>query len=87
MKRRIFKYSFYHFRETVIEIPKDAEILSIQNQSGVVTMWVLVDIDAVKIERKFDLFTTGSDVPSSSIFRGTVQLNQGSFVVHVFEII
>lgn len=74
-----------------LEMPVAAEILSVQAQHDNICLWAKVDPTAEKIARHFDVFGTGStETPDDPIgtFRryvGTVMLDQGSLVFHIYE--
>jgi len=81
---------------TAIVMPRGAKILSSQVQRGIVCMWALVDTEAPMESRRFQLLETGQPALASlagsefSIFGdgfiGTVQLMEGSYVLHLFEV-
>jgi len=72
-------------------MPREAEILSVQvDQKNATTyIWALVDTEKVMYERYFEVIGTGhpiyEDMGVERKFIGTIQLNQGSFIGHVFE--
>ena len=67
-------------------IPKYAEFLSIQNQNNKIVLWYFVDtLEEMEI-KNFKYVLTGHEFTSNfKKYLGTVQLNDGTFVVHVFE--
>lgn len=70
-----------------ILMPKETEILCAQNQNDKPTIWALVDTDKPAESRLFRVELTGFEVTGSMDlgYIGTVQLNDGGYVVHVFE--
>lgn len=71
----------------LLQIPAGGQILRVEAQQGVPMMWVLVDPDAPLEGRGFDVVMTGSlKVFPTGIYIGTVQLFDGSFVLHYFEV-
>jgi hypothetical protein len=71
-----------------IELPDNAEILTVQNNRGKLCMWVKLDPIAPKIKRYFQIIGTGhklSDIYYKYI--GTVQLDRAEYTLvwHVFE--
>jgi hypothetical protein len=50
-------------------------------------MWALVNPEASKEKRRFELYGTGHDVPESDglIHVGTFQMQDGALVFHLFE--
>lgn len=74
--------------EQTIEMPKDAEILSVQAQRGKLCIWALVNPKARKVKITFHLFETGQPVPKNKgTFIGTFQLHKGTLVLHLFKIL
>lgn len=73
----------------VVDIPKGGEILTVQVQNGEKYIWVLVDIQAEKEQRYFEIYGTGHNIHcAESIKRnyiGTFQLVGGALVFHLFE--
>lgn len=79
-----------------ITMPRDAKILTVQMQHGVITLWALVDPASVTEERRFRIVGTGQPLEGNLwdlVYRGTVQdsraaLGEGwhEFVWHVFEV-
>ncbi len=70
-----------------IKMPKGATVLSVANQYNTTTVYALVDdaIDETEIHT-FDVYLTGNiiDCDESFTFLGTVVLNDGNYVYHVF---
>lgn len=85
----IWKYPLEITDEQTIELPQRSEILSVQMQNGVPTIWALVDPKAPgpKVKQKIGIFGTGNPIDGvlfKQAFIGTVQ--QGSLVWHVFTL-
>lgn len=71
-----------------IEIPRGAEVLSVHEQRGELWIWAVVNPNNRSEKRGFAVFETDEDVPDMSLkFIGTVLLNHGRSVQHVFEIL
>ena len=74
---------------TSFEIPKDAEILTVQRQKENACIWVLVNPDDPKESRHFEIYGTGHsiyfDMGIERKYIGTFQTFDGDFVFHVFE--
>lgn len=72
-----------------ILMPKGAEILTVQTQNGIPCIWALVDIEAEKEPRVFDIFGTGHpvtfDMGVERKYINTFQLKGGALVFHLFE--
>ena len=69
-------------------LPIAAEILTVACQHNRPVMWVLVDPDAEKEYRSFFIAETGKSIDHAPLKPiGTVQLDGGSYVLHVFEVL
>ena len=83
MAKQIWKYSL----ENIIEMPKGAEILTIDIQNGQMfnaQMWVKVDTENEMEKRMFEVIGTGQNFDDTNKkYVGTYQ--DGPFVWHVFE--
>jgi phosphoribosylcarboxyaminoimidazole (NCAIR) mutase len=83
MAKQIWKYSL----ENVIEMPKGAEILTIDIQNGQMfnaQMWVKVNTENEMEKRMFEVIGTGQNFDDTNKkYVGTYQ--DGPFVWHVFE--
>lgn len=70
-----------------IQIPKNAEVLTVQRQNEQVCLWALVDPEANKETRYFEVHGTGNPILESDNrerrYIGTFQA--APFVWHVFE--
>jgi hypothetical protein len=73
--------------ETTLQIPQGAGILTAAEQFGGISMWAAVDPEKPLVDRKFAVFATGQSIETllGHKFIGTVLLNGGSLVFHVFE--
>ncbi len=91
----IYKYPLELTLRQKISLPIGYKILSVQVQKGEIQLWALVD----KLQRFKDSITieiqpTGSDIkPLDDFFEkkrkfiSTIQLNGGSLVFHIFQIL
>ena len=83
MAKQIWKYSL----ENIIEMPKGAEILTIDIQNGQMfnaQMWVKVNTENEMEKRMFEVIGTGQNFDDTNKkYIGTYQ--EGPFVWHVFE--
>jgi len=84
---RIWKYELRVTDMQPVEMPKDAELLSVANQNGTLCMWVRVDADNDRETRHIEIIGTGNPIPQDMgvdrRFIGTAVINP--FVWHVFE--
>lgn len=84
MVRAIWKYDL-DVADQRVAIPEGAEILQVQMQRGVITLWAIVDPHAPKTPRRFRIIGTGQGFdPTGLDYLGTVQV--GLLVWHVFEV-
>lgn len=87
--KKIFKYPVNIVDRQEIEMPEGAEILTVQNQGGVICLWAIVDPEKEKLTRTIRIIGTGHDIADGEaetlIYIGTVQTNGGAFVWHIFE--
>jgi hypothetical protein len=85
----IYKFTLPSHGVAEIEIPRHARLLSVQNQRGQITLWAAVTIPAPVEKRRFLIATTGNALHAAPAdrFLGTVQLHNGDFVAHVFEVL
>ena len=80
--RAIFKYGL-KLGLNLIEMPSGAEVKTVADQFGAVTMWAEVDSDAEPEKRTFDVYGTGLPIPAGLEYVGTAFC--GPFVWHVYE--
>lgn len=73
-----------------IRMPIDAQILTVQTQAEIPTIWALVNpLNDIK-ERRFEIYGTGHQIVElpkgySRVYIDTFQLHNGNIVFHVFE--
>lgn len=89
--KTIYKYPVPIQEEFTLELPVDHKILSFQEQNGLLYIWCLVNTDSKVFSPTFYLFGTGQDLSDYSYriqsylsFVGTVQLDKGTLVFHLF---
>jgi hypothetical protein len=85
--KTIHKYGLNGNPDQQIEMPHGARILSADEQSNFICIWVLVDTNNKMAKRNIHICLTGGDETDRivCIHVGTVLLNNGTFVVHVFD--
>lgn len=84
----IWKYSLESRQNQTINLPTNAEILSIQKQNETITLWARCSGSSKPEfeERHFRIIGTGAEFDDSGlVFIGTVQL--GGKEQHVFEVV
>lgn len=89
MKKTIWKFEIETADLNTVNMPKGAEILTVQNQMGNPCIWALVDPAQETELRAFEVFGTGHevycDMGIDRKYIGTYQLHGGALVFHVFE--
>jgi hypothetical protein len=85
----IFKYTLKP--EIELELPENAELLSVGAQGDEAVLWARVDPDAPKVNRHFRVFGTGHPMPDDVELEyvGTIQFSHGAcagLVFHAFEV-
>jgi hypothetical protein len=90
MEKSIYKYPLEVTDRNILHLPKDAEILCVQNQLEQPCLWALVNpMEEIIEERLFETFGTGHpvwcDMGIERKYIGTYQMSGGSLVFHVFE--
>jgi hypothetical protein len=85
MSRQVWKFKLALMAALQpIQMPRGAEILSVQTQRDMPCIWALVDNDAARETRVFRIVGTGHSFDDHGMhYLGTVQTPP--FVWHVFE--
>ena len=81
--KTIYKYPLIP-GTNIIKMPYEANILSIQEQNGVVCMWVLVETDYSDVDYEVSIYGTGQVVTTDKQYISTFQLEGGNLVFHAF---
>jgi hypothetical protein len=82
--KTIYKYPL-HSKDCTLQLPKGAEILTVQLQNEIPTLWALVNPMTVTEERHICIVGTGWDVEDTMKYITTYM--DGYFVWHAFELI
>lgn len=88
MERRVYKYELPIDDHVIVEMPTGAKILSVHEQHGSVQIWALVDPSEARTQKRaFRIAGTGHPIEYTDQFAfiGSVHLNYGALVFHVFE--
>jgi hypothetical protein len=86
----IYKYPLKLTGEQTIEMPRGAEILSVQDQGGTICVWALVDTKSETKQYTFRIYGTGHELPEQCgmfermIYAHVGSVQQDGFVWHVF---
>lgn len=85
--RTIWKYTLAS--HCSLSIPAGAQLLSVKTQGCDICAWFLLDdAKSERQERHFRIYGTGHKVSDETLrFIDTVMLDEGSLVLHVFEVI
>jgi hypothetical protein len=82
----IYKYPMKLEDEQLIDMPRGAEVLTVQVQRDAVWLWAKVDPDEPLIPRRILTHGTGHEVTEAAgRYIDTFQLHGGDLVFHVFE--
>lgn len=85
MTKQIFKYPLLQ-GYSQIWMPKNAEVLTVQEQRDFPYIWALIDNTAVLEARGFFVYPTGEVITAPiGKYLGTFQVYNGDLVYHVFE--
>ena len=91
---KIYKYKLEVTDFQIINLPKDAEILSVMSQPPTygemidsLYMWVKLNDENPLVPRRIRVFGTGNPMNYEHTLRfiGTVSMNSNSLIWHVFE--
>ncbi len=89
--QKILKYKLHIIGNMSISMPKNAWILTVQVQKGLLQIWAMVDTNETQEEnREFSVVTTGEQFNTYNQdynYIGTFQTENGNFVGHLFEIV
>lgn len=86
--KAVWKYAVDPLDQTVIDMPRGAEVLKAGLQNGALTLWAMVDPDARLVPHKFAIAGTGhprEDLDDAD-YVGTVLLLQDTLVFHIFDL-
>ena len=82
----IWKFPVQFVDEQFVKMPKDAQLLSAQVQGTQLCIWALCDETWATSNRRIRIHGTGHEIvghPGRHL--GTVQLDGGALIFHVFE--
>jgi hypothetical protein len=88
MSKGIYKYPVPVTASFTLDMPRGAEVLTVQVQHGEPVLWALVDVAASLERREFAVHGTGHEMPEGERrYVGTFQLEGGHFIGHLFEVL
>jgi len=84
----IHKYPMPINRMVSIMLPEAARVLTVQVQKGRTCIWAMVDTEMRMVPREFAWYGTGHPIssPRNKEYVGTVQLDGGDLIFHLFEV-
>lgn len=87
----IYKYALPFSLTEVIEMPEGARVISVHEQYGLVTLWMLVDPAQPPAPRAFRVVATDEELALDDDERaepiGSVHVAAGALVYHVLELV
>lgn len=89
MALEVWKFPLKSTGHINVSMPVGADIISVQALRGLVTLWATCDQEKDVELRNFFVAMTGAPLPELHPLKsvGTVQLDGGDFVFHVFEVL
>jgi hypothetical protein len=86
--KTVWKFPLASTVVTKLQLPVGAQVLTVQMQYDEPQLWVLVDPQAPKEERRFQLVGTGHEFEPQGALKyiNTIQVQGGLFVFHLFEV-
>lgn len=86
MSKTIYKYPLEVADVQDVMLPDGAQILSVAMQGQTLCLWAMVDTDLQLKRRRIVVYGTGHPFgDANQVFIGTVLMDGGSLVWHVFE--
>jgi len=88
MTHSIWKFDLPVDDTIVIEMPKGAKVLDVQTQHGQPCIWAIVDTECETEPRTFFMRDTGHPLNfaiESARYIGTIQMDDGALIFHLFE--
>lgn len=84
--RTVYKYPVTLDDAFALQLPRGAQLLTVQVQRGEPVLWALVDPGAPDETRTFRLAGTGHRIDDADLltYVGTFQLHGGALVFHLF---
>ena len=88
--RSIWKFELTYQDKQSVVMPKDAVVLHVDNQREVICIWCELDPEDKNMRaRMFEVFGTGHEINygmgAKRVYLGTVKLQGGDLVFHVYE--
>ena len=88
---RIWKYQMPVAEKFTLNLPKDAQIIRMTGEGGLLWLWAVVNTDADLEERHFEAFKAGGTMPDDltyHVFVGMASIYiQAELMLYIFEVI
>ena len=85
MTHTVWKYTLAPAEEQILELPRGAKPVRVQNQNASMVMYWEVDNEQPKRKQKVFIVGTGQPLPKGDInYVDTVMLLQGTLVFHIY---
>lgn len=90
-EQQIWKFQIQIKDTQKVTMPYGAKILCVQMENGVPCLWALVNTNEAEVDQRWDrtidIFGTGHSIMDlfTRTYIGTVQMEGGALVWHVFE--
>lgn len=81
--KTIYKYPLQITDRQTIDMPGDAQLLTVQMQLGVPCLWALVEPEMPQRNHVIQIYGTGHPADDAGVYIATFQT--GPYVFHVFE--
>ena len=87
--RTIWKYELDITDSQTLEMPINADILTVQIQRETAQLWALVNPELSKENRYIQIYGTGHNVTEDLDLKyiSTIQLQSGDLIFHIFEVV
>lgn len=82
--KTIHKFPVFNF--TTLQLPEDAEVLTVEYQNNEPFFWVLLDTNKPRITRNFEIVGTGNPLDDAKEYTYIGTLHDEPFVWHFFEV-
>lgn len=82
--KTIYKYPIKITDEQIINMPIGANIISIQMQNKIATIWAIVSTKEILTSVKIRVFGTGEEIPVGSVLRHVGSVQDRGYVWHIF---
>ena len=84
--KTIFKFELYPGGSTDIGVPNDAKLLTVQEQYGLLQLWVEMDDSAPTVRRQVMLLGTGWAIPEHKDITYMCTVQSHGYVWHAYEV-